>query len=226
MLQAFSAWVTAMQPLFAIGEAGVKLATAMLQSVLGPYTNGDRNLQAALDEMVEQAPEIAAKMAAQQDQSGQKAGQDANQQGLVEAQQELAKAENIKAQAAMAKVQADASLNQSKLQQQMAELQSKLQIEGDKHNREVQAIQAKADADTGKLHVQVAGMAQQQDKQQADIDLIRSQIAVNLASIHLDVRKQDLDEYTAASAEQAAAEAVNAPQSPDAGNPPSNQQTP
>lgn len=190
LLQVFSGSMQQLMPLFSLGDVGVKLATGMLEFTLQPYVQGNRQIQQLLDEMVEQAPEIASKMAAQA-QGGQ-----GDQKALGEAQQTLAEAEKVKAQAAMAKVQSDGQLAQATQQLKMAELQQKAQIDA-----------GKAELDMGKLQLQL--QKQQQDAsqreslQQAQIDNLTAQTAKILAGLGLDERKQQVEEYVAADSAQA-----------------------
>src|SRR5690606_9880397 len=102
-LQAFSNAAAATQPLIQSGQAGAKLSGLMLIFALAPYRVG-RNLDAAIEEFIEQAP---AAHAQQQD--------DDLEQGLVQAQLELAKAE-------MAKVQSQTEANQANAALKMQEL--------------------------------------------------------------------------------------------------------
>lgn len=188
LLQAFSASISSLMPLFQIGEAGVKLAMTMLEFTLQPYVGGNRQIQATLDELVEQAPEIAARMAQQQ------GGEDDG--GLAEANKLLAQAEQTKAQAAMAGVQAKAQLDQANSQLKFAQLQ-----------QQAQDNERRAEQENQKLRLQIAqaetNAQQAQEKLEADIDKIRAQTAEILASIGFDARKQDLDEYRAANEQQA-----------------------
>jgi hypothetical protein len=194
-LEVFSGASEKLMQMASLGDAGADLAGELMKFAVAPYRAG-RQLEGAIQAFIDAAPEMAAK-AAQQASGGQQ-----NQQALVQAQQQMAQAEQVKAQAAMLKVQADAQLAAAQNQQKMADLQGKLQIEGDKHNREVQALQAKSEGEMGKLQLQVNSAQADGVKMLAEIDLIRAQTAQILASIGLDVRSQDLDEYTAASAAQ------------------------
>lgn len=189
LLQAFSGAVGALMPLAQIGEPGVKLFTTMLGFTMQPYTRGNRQIQAQLDELIEGAPEIAQKLAAAQDQGG-------DQQALVEAQKGLAEAEKVKAQAAMASVQAKSQMDQASNQLKMAQLQQSAADAQTKHQHETEKLQLQI--------AQAQNDAQQQAaKQQAEIDNLTAQTAKILASIGLDERKQQLSEYTATSNEQA-----------------------
>lgn len=183
LLQVFSGSMQQLQPLFALGDVGVKLATGMLEFTLQPYVQGNRQIQQLLDDMVEQAPEIAAKMAAQA------GGGDSAE--LAEAQKGLAEAEKVKAQAAMAGVQAKAALDQAQNQIKMADLQQRAQADAQKSQIEMGKLQAA-------MQKQQQDAAQKESMQQAQIDNLTAQTAQILHAIGLDERKQQLDEYTAA----------------------------
>jgi len=177
-------FATASQSLMGLagmGEAGAKLAGAMMKFVLAPYRAG-RELDGAIEEFIDQAPQMAANAAGQQGESEE----------LIAAQSKLAEAEMAKAQAAMAKVQADAQLKQAELQTRVGELQAKAQ--GDA---------VKAQQENEKLRLQLADMAQKGEKQQAEINKLTAETAKILASIGLDERKQQLTEYQAAEQAQA-----------------------
>lgn len=183
LLSAFSSSIGALMPLFQIGEAGVKLAMTMLEFALQPYVGGNRQIQATLDELVEQAPEIAARMA---EQSG--SGDDG---GLAEANKTLAQAEGLKAQAAMEGVKAKASKDQADMQAKINELQQKGMIA---------AMDAQQKEQTHQL--QIASLQDQARERDAKINNLEANTAKILASIGLDVRRQDLDEYRAANDQQ------------------------
>ncbi len=188
LLQAFSGAINSLMPLFSIGDAGVKLGVGMLGFTLQPYTQGNRQIEQLLDDLVEQAPEIAERMAAQQ------GGGD--NEALVEAQKGIAEAEKVKAQAAMETVKSRAAEAQANGQMKFAQTQQQATEAERKHQTE-----------TDKLRLQLAEAANKaemaQQKQQAEIDNLTAQTAKILASIGLDERKQQLSEYTAASNEQA-----------------------
>lgn len=174
-MQAFGGSSQAVQPLLAAGEAGAKLAGGMLKFAIAPY-KASRELDSLIDDFVEEAPRLAAQM---QEQGGEA-------QAMVEANNKLAEAEMAKAQAQTAKVEADAQLKAVELQRKMQEMQAKAQADAQK-----------ASLETAKLQ----GMLAEQD---AKINKMQAETAAILASIGLDVRKQDLEEYkTANAAEQA-----------------------
>lgn len=178
LLQVFSGSMQQLMPLFSLGDVGVKLATGMLEFTLQPYVQGNRQIQQLLDDMVEQAPEIAAKMAAQ-------AGQgDDGTEGL-------AAAEKAKAAAAMAAVEANSARDKAEHERKIAELQRNSQVDAMKYELEM-----------GKLRIamqkQSEDARQKQELLQSQINLNDANIAKILSSIGLDVRKQELSEYTAA----------------------------
>lgn len=175
-LAQFSTAAASLMQLAGMGEAGAKLAGAMMKFTLAPYRAG-RELDGAIDEFIDQAPEMA-RMAA---------GQDGESEELVAAQKELAEAEKVKGQAAMASVQAKAAQAQADNQRKIMEMQQKGQADA-----------AKFEQENDKLRLQLAQMAQNGEKQQAEINNLTAQTAKILASIGLDERKQQLSEYQAA----------------------------
>lgn len=180
LLTAFSSAISSLQPMFAIGDVGVKIAVEILDFTMQPYVRNNRNLRQLFDELVEQAPEIAAQMQAQQG--------GADTEGLVEAQKELAKAEQTKADAAMANVQAKAQLDQAKNQLAVVQLQQKAAADAQK-----------AQEAQDKLRLQMADMAdkseQAQRKLEADIDQIRAKTLEILNNIGLANQKQQMEEF-------------------------------
>lgn len=175
-LDAFTKATQSVMTLAASGEAGAKLAGAILRFVLAPYRAG-RDLDGAIEEFIDKAPELA-KAAA---------GQEGEGEELMAAQKELAEAEKAKAAAAMASVEARSAQAQADNQRKVMELQQRAQNDA-----------MKAQQDNDKLRLQLAQMQQDGDKQQAEIDKLRAQTAEILNKIGLDVRKQELSEYQAA----------------------------
>lgn len=168
----------------AMGEQGAKLAGAMLKFVLAPYRVG-RELDGAIDEFIDAAPEMAKAAAAAN-------GDQAGSQEMAAANNKLAEAEQMKAQAAMLTAQARAEQAQTQSQQKIFELQQKGAIEADKHQRELQKIQQ-----------QLAEAAGRETLMQAQIDNLTADTATKLASIGLDERQQNLEEYRTAADAQA-----------------------
>jgi hypothetical protein len=188
LLQVFSGSMQQLMPLFSLGDVGVKLATGMLEFTLQPYVQGNRQIQQLLDDMVEQAPEITAKMASQ---SG--ANQD---DGLAEANKMLAEAEGVKAKAAMASVEAKAALDKAETQRKLQQMQI-----------DTMEKQAKWQQENEKLQLQLAKLqsdaATRDALTEAQINKLTADTAKILASIGLDERRQQLSEYTAADNAQA-----------------------
>lgn len=153
-------------PLVQAGEAGAKLAGALIKFAISPYRAG-RELDGYVDEFIENSAELA----------GQQGEQEDDNAGLIEAQNKLAEAEMAKAQAQTMKVEADGQLKAAQLQQKQMEMQQKyedserksaLEIEklrGDlaeqqarieKLIAETQNIQAKTGVEAGRLELDAA----------------------------------------------------------------------
>lgn len=164
----------------AMGDEGAELAGEMLKFSLAPYRVG-RQMEGVIERWVKAAPQYAAQAQGGEDQGA-----------LAEANKMLADAEQKKAQAAMAGVQAKAQLDQANAQLKFAQLQE-----------QAATNQRKAEQENEKLRLQIADAttkAQQAEaKLAAEVDKLRAQTAEILAKIGLDVRKQDLEEYRAAS---------------------------
>lgn len=167
-----------------MGEQGAKLAGAMLKFVLAPYRVG-RELDGAIDEFIDAAPEMAKAAAAAN-------GAQAGSQELAQANAQMAAAEQMKAQAAMITAQARAEQAQADSQRKITELQQKGAIEADKHQRELQ-----------KINQQLTEAAGRETLMQAQIDNLTADTATKLASIGLDERAQNLEEYRTAADAQA-----------------------
>lgn len=167
-----------------MGTEAVALAGGVFKFALAPYRVG-RELEGLIDDLVDQAPQIAERM--QQAQSG------GESQELVAAQNKLAEAEQMKAQAAMASVEAKSAQSQAENDRKMAEIQVKYQD-----------ARQKAQAENDKLQLQLADLQSKDNKTQAEINRLTAETAKILASIGLDERKQQLSEYTAANAQQQA----------------------
>lgn len=173
-----SEFATASQALVgmaSMGEEGAKLSGAMLKFVLAPYRVG-RELDGAIDEFIDAAPEMA-RMASAQTGEGEE---------LAQANKALAEAEMVKAKAAMASVEAKSALDKAEMQRKMMEMQQR-----------AQADQFKTDAETEKLRQSLSAEQAKTALIEAQIDKLTADTAKILASIGLDVRKQNLEEYRA-----------------------------
>lgn len=163
--------------LVAMGEEGAALAGGMLNFTLGPYRVG-RELDGLIDAFIEAGPRMAQQM---------QGGQDENA-GLVEAQNKLAEAEQIKAQAAMEGVKARAMKDQADMQGKIQQMEidtqekiAKMKLENDKLRLSAQKQEQEF----------AAKMAEMDAKQ----NLMQAQTAEILNKMGLDVRKQNLAEY-------------------------------
>lgn len=187
-MSAFTNAFAGLAQLTAMGKEGSALAGGFLKFVLAPYRVG-RELNKMIDDFVDAAPEIAAQMAEQQGDGGESAE-------MAAATMKLAEAEIMKAQAQTAKVQSDSQLKQAELQGKMQEMQSK-------------AAKDQQDAQLKVGQLQLTMSKQEQDfaakiaLTEAQINKLQADTAKILSSIGLDARKQDLEEYTAASDAQA-----------------------
>ncbi len=170
----------ALMGLSGMGEAGAKLAGAMLKFVLAPYRAG-RDLDGAIEEFIDAAPQMAAAASAK----------DGDSDELIAAQNKLAEAEMAKAQAAMAGVEAKAALDRAETQRKMAELQQK-----------AQEAQFKAAAETEKLRQSLDAERAKTAMIEAQINKLTAETAKILTSIGLDERRQQLSEYQAAEQSQ------------------------
>lgn len=182
-LQAFGNAIASSQPLLMAGEAGATLAGGMIKFALAPYRAG-RELDGMIDGFIEAAPQAIA------------AQQGGGDDGLAEAQKALAEAEMVKAQAAMENVKAKAAKDQADMQGKMQEMQLKAEQDQQKSQLEVGKLQLQMGKQAQDFAAKMALVEAQTNKLQADTAKI-------LASIGLDVRKQDLEEYKAAEATQA-----------------------
>ena len=171
-LTGFANAIGSIQPLMAAGEQGAKLAGSMLKFALEPF-NVSRDLDATIDEFVENAPQIAAAM-----------GGGDEGEGLAEAQGKLAEAEMAKAQAAMTKVQSDSQLKQAENERKMMEFQQKAQSDQMKSMGEAEKLRQQADANSVKA-----------EEALAKVDLLRAQIVKTLAEAGVKVDDQALNEF-------------------------------
>lgn len=165
----------ALMGLSGMGEAGAKLAGAMMKFVLAPYRAG-RDLDGAIEEFIKQAPAMAKAAAGQQGEGAE----------LAEANNKLAEAEMEKARAAMASVEAKAALDKAEMQRKLMEMQQKSQ-END----------FKAQTETAKLQQSLQAEQARTALIEAQINKLTADTAKVLSSIGLDERKQQLSEYSA-----------------------------
>ena len=169
-MQAFTNSMAAMQPMMAMGPEAISVAGAVFKFALAPYRVG-RELEGLIDDFVDQGPQIAERLQAQQDQ-----GED---EGLAAAQMKLAEAEVQKAQAAIAKVEADTQKSQMEMQLKAAEAQTKAQadqqrigLEFEQTRGSIAEIAARVklvEAQTAKIGVDADNQTRQQDREDAKL---------------------------------------------------------
>lgn len=127
-LNAFSSATVSVTSLLAAGEKGAKLAGGILKFALQPY-RASRELDSLIDEFVDSP-------------MPQQGGEPEGQAELIAAQNKLAEAEIMKAQAQTQKVSADAQGKMQELQLRGAEAQSKAQQDQQRLMLELQASQS------------------------------------------------------------------------------------
>ena len=167
-ITAFNGAAQGLMSVASMGEPGAKLAGEMLKFSLAPYRVG-RQMNAAIDDFVKQAP---AMIAAQQGE-----GEDQGVGALAEAEME-------KARAQMAKVEADSALKQAENQRKFAELQVKAQKD-----------QAEAAAKMAKLEQDANANAIKAQEAMAKVDLLRAQTMKAMAEAGIAIDTAQLDEF-------------------------------
>ena len=167
-MQAFSQSMMALQPLLAAGESGANLAGEMLKFALAPFRAG-RQLEGVIDEFIKNAPQELA-----EDQN------EAEQEGMTK----LAEAEAMKAQAQMAKVEADSTIRQAELQQKQAQMETEMQEKSARYQLEAQKLEQKNNE-----------LAMKYEELQAKIDNHRADTMKKLAEAQVTVDNQALDQF-------------------------------
>ena len=165
-ITAFNGAAQGLMSIASMGEPGAKLAGEMLKFSLAPYRVG-RQMNAAIDEFVKQAPAMIA-----------------SQQGEDQGVEALAEAEMEKAKAQMAKVKADSALKQAENQRKFAELQVKAQKD-----------QAEAAAKMAKLEQDANANAVKAQEAMAKVDLLRAQTMKAMAEAGIAIDTAQLDEF-------------------------------
>lgn len=154
-LTAFSNASTMVQPLLMAGEAGAKLAGAMLKFALAPFRAG-RELDGMIDDFVDAVPGTMTQQ-----------GGDEAEKAMAEANQQIAQAELKKAEASVMKVQADAQKAQQDMQLRAAEAQAK-----------AQADQQRIHLENEKTQGNIAETAARIEKIYADIQLAQQKLGI------------------------------------------------
>lgn len=183
-MEAFMASSQGLMQMASTGEEGAALAGELMKFVLAPYRVG-RQLDDSINTFVDSAPQLAAALGEE--------GED--QQGLIEANNKLAEAEQIKAQAAMESVKTKAMKDQADMQARMQDMEIKAQQDQQKYELDVHNMRMK-------MTQQQQDFAAKMAETDAKVNKMQAETAKILASIGLDVRKQGLEEYRAAEQSQ------------------------
>lgn len=176
----FGTAAASMQSLVATGPEGSELAGDLLKFQLAPFRTGrelESKIDAWIDAMANRPPV-------------QEGGES---EDMAAANMELAKAEKLKADAAMESVKARAMQAQADNERKMAELQFKAQ----ESERKLQAENDKLRLQMNKQQEDFAAKMAETD---AKVNKMQAETAAILNSIGLDVRRQDLEEYREARA--------------------------
>lgn len=170
----YAAFTGGMQGLVQAASMGpevMRAASEVFKMVLQPY-RPPRSVIAAIDDMLDAAPQIAQTMQAAQGE-GQEQGAEA-----------LAAAEMEKAKAQMAKVEADSAAKQAEMQQRMVQMQIDTQEKQAKHQLEMQKVEQKN-----------AELSLSAQEMQAKIDNIRADTMKKLTEAQVSVDSQALDQF-------------------------------
>lgn len=175
--------ISGLASIIAMGEPAVKLWGEATKFQLAPYRAG-RQLEGAIDEFIDAAPQMAQAMSAANGQSGE--GEE-----LAKANQTLADAEMVKARAATASVEAKAALDKAEMQRKLMEMQQK-----------AQESEFKAQAEAEKLRQALSAEQTKTALIEAQVNKLTAETAAILNKIGLDVRQQELSEYQASTQAQ------------------------
>ncbi|GMM93109.1 hypothetical protein [Qipengyuania sp. MTN3-11] len=167
-MTAFNGATQGLMAIAGMGEAGGKLAGEMLKFSLAPYRVG-RQMSAAIDDFVKQAPGM---IAAQQG--------DGSEEGMAA----LAEAEKMKAQAAMERVQAQREKDQAEASRKIQEMQEKAAQNERDFAAKMAKLQQDADANTIKAQEAIA-----------KVDNLRASTMKLLAEAGIAVDNAALDEF-------------------------------
>lgn len=170
-MTAFTTAAGALAPLVQTGPAGAKMAGELIKFQLGPYRAG-RQLEGMIDEWVDSLADMP-----------QNAGNGA-EEAIAEANKVLAQAEMEKARAAIMTVESRAAKDQAENERKMMELQQKAADGERTASLELATTQAKLEEAQAKVR-----------KTEVDIEHVNAQIAAIFAKIGVDAKTIDLNEF-------------------------------
>lgn len=183
-----SSSVAALTGLASMGEAGAALAGGFLKFVTAPYRVG-RELNTLIDDFVDAAPQMASQMQGQ--------GAPEGQAELIAAQNKLAEAEIMKAQAQTQKVSADAQGKMQDLQLRAAEAQSKAQGDQQRLMLELEsskAQQAETEARIQKIFAEIEAMGIKTQVDVAKVGIEKQNADLNVAKAAVDQQNRQTDQ--------------------------------
>ena len=179
-LGAFQSAMGVVQQASMMGPEAVALAGGVFKFALAPYRVG-RELDGLIDDLVDKAPEIAERMAAQQ------AGGEG--EDMAAANMALAQAEMRKAEAAVAKVEADTQGKMQDMQLRAAEAQTKAQQDQQRFALEVQKSQGTVEETAARIEKIYSEI--QLAQQKLGLDAHREQREDVKAAADIQSRQQD-----------------------------------
>lgn len=184
--------VQSLMGLAAAGEQGAALAGGFLKFVTAPYRVG-RELNGLIDDFVDAAPQMAQQMAGQ-------GGAPEGQAELIAAQNKLAEAEIMKAQAQTQKVSADAQGKMQDLQLRAAEAQAKAQGDQQRLMLELEtskAQQAETEARIQKIFAEIEAMGIKTQIDTAKVGIDKQNADLNAAKAVVDQQNRQTDQAMA-----------------------------
>ena len=176
----FGTAAASMQSLVATGPEGSELAGDLLKFQLAPFRTGrelESKIDAWIDAMANRPP----------------VEEGGESEAMAAANMELAKAEKLKADAAMESVKARAMKDQADMQAKMQQMEIDTQEKVAKMQLETERLRLSAQKQEQEFAAKMADMDAKQN-------LMQAQTAEILSKIGLDARKQDLEEYREARA--------------------------
>lgn len=184
-MAAFAGTMAQLQPLMAMGPEAISVAGGVMKFALSPYRVG-RELEGLIDDFTDKGPDIAKQM--------QQQGGDSDE--LAQANMALAQAEMKKAEAAVAKVQADTQAKQQQMQLDMAKAQAETQESQQKFALEVEQTKgsiAETEARIEKImaEIQKLGVDASNQTRQADREDVKTAASIQSQQVDQAMSAQD-----------------------------------
>jgi len=184
-MAAFAGTMAQLQPLMAMGPEAISVAGGVMKFALSPYRVG-RELEGLIDDFTDKGPDIAKQMQQQGGESDE----------LAQANMALAQAEMKKAEAAVAKVQADTQAKQQQMQLDMAKAQAETQESQQKFALEVEQTKgsiAETEARIEKImaEIQKLGVDASNQTRQADREDVKTAASIQSQQVDQAMSAQD-----------------------------------